>query len=192
MCLDGCAVRHFNRKAIVRTSACPHGGERCSPRLPGGGKNRENHFLSTIRSARSGLLHHHSVECARSPNSGSPRSFLPIFFAGGVKDALFPPPSGPNPPAPPRQAARPVKSTTYGAPVPRDASPEEAAAAASSCDVIAICRSLSTLYERGRHSVLSRRRPISHTNGNGRSQWRRPIHEVSASNQVAVSTTHQV
>ena len=43
-------------KAIVRTSACPHGGERCSPRLPGGGKNRENHFLSTIRSARSGLL----------------------------------------------------------------------------------------------------------------------------------------
>jgi len=40
------------------------------------------------------------------------------FFADGVKDALFPPHSGPNPPAPPRHPARPVKSTTYGAPVP--------------------------------------------------------------------------
>ena len=62
---------------------------------------------------------HHSVECARSPKSGSPGSFLPIFFAGGVKDALFRRPSGPNPPPPPRRGARPVKSTSYGTPVPR-------------------------------------------------------------------------
>ena len=60
---------------------------------------------------------HHSVECARSPKSGSPGSFLPIFFAGGVKDALFRRPSGPNPPPPPRRGARPVRSTSYGTPV---------------------------------------------------------------------------
>ena len=52
------------------------------------------------------------------PEFGLTEVFFAHFFAGGMKDALFPPHSGPNPHAPPRQPARPVKSTTYGAPVP--------------------------------------------------------------------------
>ena len=56
------------------------------------------------------------------PEFGLTEVFFAHFFAGGVKDALFPPSSGPNPPAPPRQLTRPVKSTTDGAPVPRSQS----------------------------------------------------------------------
>ena len=62
---------------------------------------------------------HHSVECARSPKSGSPGSFLPIFFAGGVKDALFRPPRGPTPPPQAHHRPEPEKATTYRPAVPR-------------------------------------------------------------------------
>ena len=60
----------------------------------------------------------HSVECAGCSKSGSGGLFLPIFFADGRKDALFLPPRGPPQPPPPRQRPRPLKPTTYRAPVP--------------------------------------------------------------------------
>ena len=61
----------------------------------------------------------HSVECAGCSKSGSGELFLPIFLADGRKNALFLPPRGPPQPPPPRQRPRPLKPTTYRAPVPR-------------------------------------------------------------------------
>ena len=60
----------------------------------------------------------HSVECAGCSKSGSGGLFFPSFFAAGRKDALFLPPRGPPQPPPPRQRPRPLKPTTYRAPVP--------------------------------------------------------------------------
>jgi hypothetical protein len=59
------------------------------------------------------------VECAGCSKSGSGGLFLPIFFADGRKDALFLRPRGPPQPPPPRQRPRPLKPTTYRAPVPK-------------------------------------------------------------------------
>ena len=58
------------------------------------------------------------MECAGCSKSGSGELFLPIFFADGRRNALFLPPRGPPQPPPPRQRPRPLKPTTYRAPVP--------------------------------------------------------------------------
>jgi hypothetical protein len=102
---------------------------------------------------------HHSVECAGPPaassKSGSGGLFLPISFAGGVKDALFLPPRGPTQPLSPRHRPQPLKSTTYRVPTltERDA-PRWYPWAASVCS--ASCRAVTSQQWLPKRRLLQR------------------------------------
>jgi len=106
------------RLAGTRRHGQPAGRPPGQPRRKTGRPPRENRLADRL-AGRPAARPDHSVECAGCSKLGSGGLFLPISFEDGRKDALFRPPRGPPQPPPPRQRPRPLKSTTYRAPVPR-------------------------------------------------------------------------